>query len=112
MYTQAIEISIQTPNHIYFANRANAYLELQAYEECINDCNQSIKIDKTFIKSYFRKAKAQIGQDKLSDALATLKEGLEVDPENVDFTRLVAELSHEIAEDNKIPADHPERRRF
>lgn len=25
-YTQAIEITLQTPNHVYFANRANAYL--------------------------------------------------------------------------------------
>jgi len=27
-YTMAIEISIESPNHVYFANRANAYLEL------------------------------------------------------------------------------------
>ena len=112
MYTQAIEISLQTPNHIYYANRANAYLELQQYEECIADCNQSIKIDKTFIKSYFRKAKALIGQDKLQQALDTLKEGLEVDPDNVDFVKLSAELAHEITEDNKLPLDHPERKRF
>ena len=27
-YTMAIEITLETPNHIYFANRANAHLEL------------------------------------------------------------------------------------
>jgi len=37
-YTMAIEITLETPNHIYFANRANAHLELQNYEECIADC--------------------------------------------------------------------------
>lgn len=31
-YTAAIEI---TPNHIYFANRANAYLEKSEFELCI-----------------------------------------------------------------------------
>lgn len=59
-YTMAIEISLEAPNHIYFANRANAELELMLFEECILDCNQAIQIDPSFIKSYFRKAKALI----------------------------------------------------
>ena len=42
----------------------------------------------------------------------TLKEGLEVEPDNVDFQKLASELAYEIAEDNKLPADHPERKRF
>ena len=42
----------------------------------------------------------------------TLKEGLEVDPENVDFTKLKVELEQEIEEDSKLPPDHPERKRF
>lgn len=44
--------------------------------------------------------------------MATLKEGLEVDPENTDFIKLEAELSIEVEEDNRVPADHPERKRF
>lgn len=54
----AIEITQEKPNHIYFANRANAELELLLFEECIADCNSAIKIEPSFIKSYFRKAKA------------------------------------------------------
>ena len=41
-YTMAIEITLDKPNHIYFANRANAELELMMFEECIADCNQAI----------------------------------------------------------------------
>jgi tetratricopeptide (TPR) repeat protein len=41
-YTMAIEITQEAPNHIYFANRANAELELLLFEECIADCNQAI----------------------------------------------------------------------
>jgi len=26
-YTAAIDLSVEKPNHVYFANRANAYLE-------------------------------------------------------------------------------------
>jgi hypothetical protein len=57
----AIEITLEKPNHIYFSNRANAYLEMQAYEECIGDCNQAITIEPQFVKPYYRKAKAFIG---------------------------------------------------
>ncbi len=44
--------------------------------------------------------------------METLKEALEVEPDNVDFQKLASELAQEIAEDNKIPPDHPERKRF
>jgi len=37
---------------------------------------------------------------------------LEVDPENVDFKKLAAELAQEIEEDNRVPPDHPERKKF
>ena len=39
LYTAAIENSEGTPSHIYFANRANAYLSLGKYRECILDCD-------------------------------------------------------------------------
>jgi len=57
-YTVAIEITLETPNHVYFANRANAQLELHHYEECISDCNSAIDIEPSYTKSYYRKAKA------------------------------------------------------
>jgi len=57
-YTMAIEITLDNPNHVYYANRANAYLELFNNEECINDCNKAISIEPTYSKSYYRKAKA------------------------------------------------------
>ena len=63
LYTQAIELSqaegpMVPPAHIYFSNRANAYLEIAKFEDSLSDCNESIKIDPTYIKTYFRKAKA------------------------------------------------------
>ena len=44
--------------------------------------------------------------------MSTIKEGLEVDPENVDFITLMASVQKEIDEDTKLPADHPTRKRF
>ena len=95
-YTMAIEISQESPNHIYFANIANAYLEMGLFEECIADCNQAMQIDSMFPKSYYRKAKAQVNMQKLTDALETLKEGLEKNPDNEDFKTLMANTAEEI----------------
>ena len=39
LYTVAIEITLDKPSPIYYANRANALLELFNIEECIADCN-------------------------------------------------------------------------
>ena len=95
-YTMAIEITLEKPNHIYFANRANAELELMMFEECIADCNQAIQIEPTFIKSYFRKAKALINQQKLVQAMETLKEGKEIDPNSVEIKEMIKEVEIEI----------------
>lgn len=57
-YTIAIELTFDSPSPIYYANRANAHLELHNYEESINDCNKAIEIDATFVKSHYRRAKA------------------------------------------------------
>ena len=92
----AIEISEESPNHLYFANRANAYMEMGLFEECIADCNQAMQIDPTFPKSYYRKAKAQVNLNKLTEALETLKEGLEKNPDNEDFKTLMANTVDEI----------------
>ena len=41
-----------------------------------------------------------------------MKNGLDKDPENVEMRQLVEAIKLEIEQDNKIPPDHPERKRF
>lgn len=49
-----------------------------------------------FPKSYYRKAKAQVNLQKLTDALETLKAGLEQNPDNEDFKTMMANTAEEI----------------
>ena len=44
--------------------------------------------------------------------METLKEGVQVDPDNDAIKQLMDEIAEEIEQDNKIPPDHPERKRF
>ena len=39
----------------YFGNRAQCYLKLKKYHQCINDCKKALIIDPTFFKAYMRK---------------------------------------------------------
>lgn len=71
-YSMAIEITLEQPNHVFYANRANCYLELGEFEECIEDCNTAITINPTYSKSYFRKARALVNTQKLEEALETI----------------------------------------
>lgn len=108
-FTDAIELS---PTSIYYANRANTYLMMQGYDECIKDCDESIKLDGKYIKAYYRKAKAQMCQQKYDDGLATLKTALEKESANEDILALQNDIKEEIVLDNKVPASHPDKVNF
>ena len=71
-------------------------MELENFEECIKDCVKAIEIEPTFTKSYYRKAKALINIDRLSEALETLKTGLEIEPDNDIIKALMEETAEEI----------------
>ena len=75
-YTKAIELTAAKPNHIYYSNRANAYLFESKYDECIADCNKSLEIEPTFVKTYYRKAKALMCLMQMGNAAKVLQEGL------------------------------------
>jgi histone-lysine N-methyltransferase SETD3 len=111
-YTMAIEITIDQPNHVFYANRANCFLETEQYEECIQDCNKAIGIEPTFPKAFFRKAKALFYQQKVQEAVETINAGLEMDPTNEQMLNLKKEIDEEITYDNVLAVDHPERVRF
>lgn len=81
-YTKAIEQSGSKQNHIYYANRANCYLELWKNDEAIIDCNMAIIIDPTFSKAYLRKAKALFNNQKEGEALVEIEWALKLEPNN------------------------------
>ena len=69
LYTQAIEMSGNLSNVVYFANRANAYLEKGMDQNCIDDCKKALEIDDKFVKAFYRMAKAYFNLLMSNDAL-------------------------------------------
>jgi tetratricopeptide (TPR) repeat protein len=66
LYTQAIELQA---SHIYYSNRANAYLELSQYLSAIEDCDMAIKIEPKFAKAYLRKGNALMNLVRTQEAI-------------------------------------------
>ena len=48
----------------------------------------------------------------LLGAMEALKEGLTIEPSNEAMQKTMEEISVEVEQDNSIPADHPEKKRF
>ncbi|KAG7851211.1 hypothetical protein KL941_000880 [Ogataea angusta] len=53
LYTQAIDLF---PTAILYSNRAQAQIKLENYGLAIEDANQAIKLDKNYLKAYYRRA--------------------------------------------------------
>mmetsp|Transcript_16101 Transcript_16101/g.26295 ORF Transcript_16101/g.26295 Transcript_16101/m.26295 type:complete len:263 (+) Transcript_16101:175-963(+) len=80
-YDKAIEayseaIKLNDLNHVYYANRAAAYLAKEMFEDARSDCLKCISLDKTFVKAYLRLATAQRGLKDNEAALKTIREGM------------------------------------
>lgn len=60
-YTKAIAA---WPSAVFFSNRAACYANLGKPQEVINDCNEALKIDRTYVKALNRRAVAaeQLGE--------------------------------------------------
>ena len=96
LYTQAIDKSKGCPNHIYFANRANVFLEIGENQKAIDDCQLAIQIDKTFIKAYFRLALAQFSLEQTDEASKTIEQAMKTIKKAI-----------EINESHCNPRNHP-----
>mmetsp|Transcript_562 Transcript_562/g.866 ORF Transcript_562/g.866 Transcript_562/m.866 type:complete len:262 (+) Transcript_562:59-844(+) len=84
-YSEAIKIS--PTNHVLFSNRSACYAGKKEWTAASEDAKSCIKLDPTFIKGYYRLANALIEIEELDAAHSTIKQGLNVDQNNVQLLR-------------------------
>ena len=81
MYDAAISVNPSGPKtHVYYCNRAAAYVSLSDNEQAIADCHSAISLEPSYAKAYTRLAGAQLQAGMVSDAAASSKRALELDP--------------------------------
>ena len=86
-------MSYLTPNHIYFSNRAAAYLVKGDFHDCIEDCKSATKINPEFGKAWFRMAKAHQNLGNLDHALRSAETGVKYDES---IQELIEKIKREI----------------
>jgi len=104
-YTAAINHFDKEP--IYFANRALCYLKLEKYQECIQDCNQAINLNKTNIKAHYRRMQAYEFLGKNEEALINCKTVLNLDPKNTEAKKSYQRIFNRIKKTEAIKEERP-----
>jgi len=79
-YTKAI--SIDPENAVLYSNRSACYAAKQRWDIALEDAVLCVSKDPKFIKGYFRLSAAQMELKQYSDAEATLKAVLQLEPDN------------------------------
>jgi len=85
LYTQAIQK--EPKNHVFFSNRSASYGGLELWDKAREDAKECIRLDPTFVKGYYRLATAQMALEDHDGALATIRQGLTIDPQNQQLTK-------------------------
>eukprot|EP00555_Chaetoceros_dichaeta_P002263 CAMPEP_0198252388 /NCGR_PEP_ID=MMETSP1447-20131203/2888_1 /TAXON_ID=420782 /ORGANISM="Chaetoceros dichaeta, Strain CCMP1751" /LENGTH=264 /DNA_ID=CAMNT_0043937615 /DNA_START=85 /DNA_END=879 /DNA_ORIENTATION=- len=86
-YTKAIRLDDK--NHVFYSNRSASYAGKQKWVEAISDAKDCIRLNPSFIKGYYRLATAQIESNDLDAATQTIKQGLNIDNDNLQLAKLM-----------------------
>jgi len=90
-YTAAIEIDGE--QHTYWSNRSACYAGLNDWANSASDAENCIRVNKAFIKGYYRLALAQKNQQMYDAASQTILSGLAKDSSNNDLKKLQKEVN-------------------
>lgn len=100
-YTYAIDTYSEDPK--YFTNRALCFLRLESYNECIEDCNRAIELDKLNIKAYYRRMQANESLSFNTQALKDCTTVLMIDSKNRDAKTSLERINQRLKKTGAIP---------
>ncbi|KAI8128674.1 RNA polymerase II-associated protein 3 [Lucilia cuprina] len=98
-YTQAIEL--YPDDAVYYSNRALCYLKLERYDECIDDCERAIDIDRLAVKAYYRRMMANESLGNNMDALKDCTTVLMIEPKNSEAKRSLERINERLRKNVK-----------
>ena len=100
LYTKAIEVCPSEDKNalaILYANRSLANLSMSANTAALDDANQSISVDATYLKGQFRKVMALIGLKDYVAAKDLIAKCLEIQPDDPDLLKQMQIVNQKLA---------------
>nr|CAB3498194.1 unnamed protein product [Digitaria exilis] len=86
---------------VLFANRAHVNLLLGNHRRALDDAEQAIRLSPSSVKAYYRAVKAALALDLLQDAASFCRKGLEQDPANEEFKKLLSQVEAKLSEQER-----------
>jgi len=99
-YSLIINMNTENKNLILL-NRCLAYLQVQKYDEALEDAKESIKLNSNYAKAWSRLGSCLLAKDKKDEAKIAFKKALELNPDNQEYKKLI-EDEEEDGELNEI----------
>lgn len=78
----------------------------------MDDANECVRINPTYVKGYLRKARAERELLLNDQALETMSKAIELDPDTEQTKELYEECKTEWDDDHTVAEDNPEKQRF
>lgn len=85
IYNRAIELD--PDNALLYSNRSAAYFNLRNFEAALEDAIKAVQLAPKWWKAYKRKGMSLLHLKYYEEAIATLEQGLALEPENEDIKR-------------------------
>jgi tetratricopeptide (TPR) repeat protein len=77
---------------VYYGNRAATSMQLERYNEAIEDCDVAILLNPLYTKAYTRRSAAYEKTERTDEALRDAKQALKLEPHNVVIRKSVTRL--------------------
>jgi tetratricopeptide (TPR) repeat protein len=85
LYTEAIEFNLNL--HILYSSRSVAHLQINNFNESLQDANESIKLKPNWSKGYLRQGNAFIGLGNFEEASKSFSKGIQYESDNVQLKK-------------------------
>ncbi|KAL9328732.1 hypothetical protein ACSQ67_003735 [Phaseolus vulgaris] len=97
-YSEAVQLD---PNDAHlFADRAQAYIKLNAFTEAVSDANKAIQLNPSLSKAYLRKGTACMKLEEYHTAKVALQNGAAFAQDDSRFSKLIQECDRYISEES------------
>ncbi|CAB3398804.1 unnamed protein product [Caenorhabditis bovis] len=109
LYTMAIEYN---PTAMLYGNRSMAYLKKELYGIALEDADQAIALDPSYVKGFYRRATANMALARFKKALADYQAVVKARPNDPDAKRKFEEcqkIVRRMAFEKAISTDHDKK---
>ena len=98
LYTEAMELDPKNTNYnsTLLCNRAAAKMRQRKFKEALEDCNEALQLNETYVKAVTRKAECLLQMEEYEDAVREWEKATNMDSESREYKAKLREAKLEL----------------